>query len=76
MRKGRFALLKQLKINRESGVADLVAGLTVALVTIPENLGFALVAGVCQVRRGPTSIETQYEEFFGDKGHAVDDHLA
>ena len=39
-------MLKQLKLNRNTAVADLMAGLTVALVTIPENLGFALVAGV------------------------------
>ena len=41
-----MGLLRQLKLGRENAVADLIAGLTVALVTIPENLGFALVAGV------------------------------
>ena len=39
-------MLKKFKLSRDTFVADLIAGLTVALVTIPENLGFALVAGV------------------------------
>lgn len=39
-------LRSQLKINRAIAQSDLVAGLTTALVNIPEGMAFVLVAGV------------------------------
>jgi len=39
-------MFASLKFNRETLSADLSAGLTVALVSIPEGMAYALVAGV------------------------------
>jgi len=39
-------MFSSLKWNRETLAADLGAGLTVALVSIPEGMAYALVAGV------------------------------
>ena len=42
-------MLKQLKPNSKTIVADLVAGLTVSLVNLAELMGYALVAGVSPI---------------------------
>jgi SulP family sulfate permease len=39
-------MLKNLKLDRSNLVPDLMSGLTVALVSIPEGMAYALVAGV------------------------------
>ena len=39
-------MFSSLKWNRETSAADLGAGLTVALVSIPEGMAYAIVAGV------------------------------
>lgn len=39
-------MLKRLQWSRESFMPDLTSGLTVALVSIPEGIAYALVAGV------------------------------
>ena len=39
-------MFSSLKWNRKTLAADLSAGLTVALVSIPEGMAYALVAGV------------------------------
>ena len=39
-------MLKRLSWSRESLGSDLMAALTVALVSIPEGMAYALVAGV------------------------------
>ena len=41
---GRY--LRDLKFSRATLVPDAMAGLTVALVSIPEGMAYALVAGV------------------------------
>ena len=38
--------LKSLRWNRKTLAPDLTAGLTVTLVSIPEGMAYALVAGV------------------------------
>ena len=39
-------MLEQLKLSPKTAKSDLVAGLTVAMVNIPEGMAYALVAGV------------------------------
>jgi len=39
-------MAKKKKTNRKKSIPDLIAGLTVALVNIPEGMGYALAAGV------------------------------
>ena len=39
-------MFKGLSWNRKTFAPDLMAGLTVAMVSIPEGMAYALVAGV------------------------------
>ncbi len=39
-------MLKRISWNRKTLIPDLTSGLTVALVSIPEGMAYAMVAGV------------------------------